>query len=193
MLTEQYCHGEKMRIATKRSRDYPWYVRVFFYLQKRRFGKVLQPSYVWGRIPRLFFAMAFFYSSISKKRSAISPELRSLVMVRVSQINDCAFCLDLNSAFYLANSKHVNGSDKLNDLQNWQDSSDYSDLEKLCLLYAESMTITGNKVTDELTKRLQQHLSDDDIVELTAVVAYQNLSSKFNNAIDVSSQEFCAR
>ena len=53
------------------------------------------------------------------------------------------------------------------------------------------MTITGRGVTDELMAGLRRHYSDDAIIELTALVAFQNLSSKFNSALDVPPQGFC--
>lgn len=50
------------------------------------------------------------------------------------------------------------------------------------------MTITGREVSDELFERLRRHYSDDAIVELTAIVAWENASSKFNRALRVPSQ-----
>ncbi len=47
------------------------------------------------------------------------------------------------------------------------------------------------QVTDELMTRLQHHFDDDAIVELTGLIAFQNLSSKFNSALDVPPQGFC--
>jgi alkylhydroperoxidase family enzyme len=46
-------------------------------------------------------------------------------------------------------------------------------------------------VTDELIARLREFFDDDGIVELTGLIAFQNLSSKFNSALDVPSQGFC--
>jgi alkylhydroperoxidase family enzyme len=51
------------------------------------------------------------------------------------------------------------------------------------------MTITGREVTDELFRSLRQFYSDDAIVELTAIIAWENSSSKFNRALRVPSQK----
>jgi alkylhydroperoxidase family enzyme len=51
------------------------------------------------------------------------------------------------------------------------------------------MTITGREVTDELFNRLRQFYSDDALVELTAIIAWENASSKFNRALRVPSQK----
>ena len=53
------------------------------------------------------------------------------------------------------------------------------------------MTITGQKVTDELFAEVRRHFSEDQIVELTAAVALENFRSKFNVALGVESQGFC--
>ena len=62
-------------------------------------------------------------------------------------------------------------------------------MERLALEYADAMTITGREVSDELFARLQSVFSDDAIVELTAIIAWENASSKFNRALRVPSQQ----
>ena len=53
------------------------------------------------------------------------------------------------------------------------------------------MTITGQKVTDELFAEARRHFSEDQVVELTAAVALENFRSKFNVALGIESQGFC--
>jgi alkylhydroperoxidase family enzyme len=53
------------------------------------------------------------------------------------------------------------------------------------------MTITGQKVTDELFAEARRHFSEPQLVELTASVALENFRSKFNVALGVASQGFC--
>jgi alkylhydroperoxidase family enzyme len=64
----------------------------------------------------------------------------------------------------------------------------YSDVERLALEYADAMTITDQDVSDELFARVREHFDDDAIVELTATIAWENSSSKFNRALRVPSQ-----
>jgi alkylhydroperoxidase family enzyme len=58
----------------------------------------------------------------------------------------------------------------------------------VALEYADAMTITGRDVSDELFARVRRHYPDDALVELTAVIAWENSSSKFNRAMRVPSQ-----
>jgi alkylhydroperoxidase family enzyme len=64
----------------------------------------------------------------------------------------------------------------------------YTDAERAALYYADAMTVTGLEVSDELFARLREFYTDDQIVELTEVVAWENASSKFNRALRIPSQ-----
>ena len=102
-----------MHVSTKTITEYPWFIRLFFWNQKRRYGKVLEPGMLWGRSPWVFSTLALLYGALDRKRSPISPVLRSLITVRVSQINHCEFCVDINSATLL---KRGIAEDKINAL-----------------------------------------------------------------------------
>lgn len=73
-------------------------------------------------------------------------------------------------------------------LPDYATSPHYTTAERLTLEYADSMTITGREVSDELFERLRQHYTDDELVELTEIIAWENASSKFNRALRVPSQ-----
>ncbi|HEV8641607.1 MAG TPA: hypothetical protein VGV13_10970 [Methylomirabilota bacterium] len=67
----------------------------------------------------------------------------------------------------------------------------FSDRERVALEYAEAMTVTGQKVTDELFERVGRQFAEPEIVELTAAVALENFRSKFNTALGIEAQGFC--
>jgi alkylhydroperoxidase family enzyme len=73
----------------------------------------------------------------------------------------------------------------------WRGSGVFDERERAALEYAEAMTYTDRGVTDEVMGALRKHFDEDAIVELTGLIAFQNLSSKFNSALDVPSQGFC--
>lgn len=177
-----------MHVATFDKANYPWYVRIVFWLQRRKYGVELEPAHLWGRMPRTFIALTMLYRTLDRKTSPIEPGLRSLILVRVSQINWCPFCVDLNSA--TAIERYVS-AEKLADLPNFEQSAHYSEREKAALHYAESMTDSGNRADNSLLEETRQHFPGDAIVELTALIAFQSMSSKFNAALQVPAQEFC--
>ena len=55
------------RIETLKEHGYPWYVRLFFWNQKRRYGAVLEPARLWGRSPMLFVTLALLYGAIDRR------------------------------------------------------------------------------------------------------------------------------
>jgi alkylhydroperoxidase family enzyme len=64
----------------------------------------------------------------------------------------------------------------------------YDEAERVALEYADAMTISGRDVGDELFARLRRFYDDDAMVELTAAIAWENASSKFNRALRIPSQ-----
>jgi AhpD family alkylhydroperoxidase len=177
-----------MRIPAKPLASYPWYLRPFFWNQRRKYGAVLDSALLWARAPRLFLGVATLYGMIDRKTSPIEPALRSLITVRVSQINHCPFCVDLNSATLL---KRGASAEKVQALDAWQQSPLFSERERAALEFAEAITYSDRRVDDALMARVKQHFDDDAVIELTGLVAFQNLSSKFNSALEVAPQGFC--
>ena len=175
-------------ITTPAQHHFPWYVRLFFWNQRRKYGAVLEPARLWGRSPRVFLGVATLYGALDRRASPIEPVLRSLVTVRVSQINWCRFCVDINSALVL---KRGGNLERLAALERFEESALFSEREKAALAFAEAVTYSERQVTPEHLTRLRHHFDDDAIIELTALVAFQNLSSKFNAALGVEPQGFC--
>ena len=83
--------------------------------------------------------------------------------------------------------------EKIDALHDYATSNLFVESERVALEVADAMTITGRDVTDELFGRLQRYYDDDAIVELTATIAWENASSKFNRALRVPSQELWKR
>ena len=81
--------------------------------------------------------------------------------------------------------------DKIRQVPTWRESALFSEMERAALEYAEAMTITGQRVNDELFARLRSHFDEAQIVELTAAVALENFRSKFNVPLGIESQGFC--
>ena len=76
-------------------------------------------------------------------------------------------------------------------LGDYKKNSLFSLRERLALELAERMTYTGKRVTDKFFNRLKKHFSDEELVELTAVIALENFRSKFNPVFAVEAHGFC--
>ncbi|TPW12553.1 MAG: alkylhydroperoxidase like protein, partial [Halothiobacillaceae bacterium] len=105
------------------------------------------------------------------------------------QINGCPFCVDINSATAL---KRGIGAEKLMALSTYKSSGLFTEKEQAALDYAEAVTYSDQRPTEAHFQSLRHHFDDDAIIELTGLIAFQNLSSKFNAALGVPPQGFCA-
>jgi alkylhydroperoxidase family enzyme len=77
---------------------------------------------------------------------------------------------------------------KILALADYATSPLYTERERIALEYADAMTITGREVSDELFARLRRWYDEEALVELSAVIAWENASSKFNRALRVPAQ-----
>ena len=78
--------------------------------------------------------------------------------------------------------------EKILALDEYATSPLYEEKERTALEYADRMTITDKDVDDDLFSRLRRFFEEDALVELTAAIAWENASSKFNRALRVPSQ-----
>lgn len=178
------------RIPSKPTSDYPWYLRLLFHFQKKKYGAILDPILLWGRTPRVFMGFLLMQNALNRKSSHLSPLLRALITVKVSQINQCAFCVDMNSFLVL---QRGGSKDKLNALSKFREDPTFTECEKVTLEYCETITLSSQSVSDNLFQNLKVHYNEDEIAELTALIAFQNLSSKFNSALEATAFGFCKK
>ncbi|APW42715.1 carboxymuconolactone decarboxylase family protein [Rhodoferax saidenbachensis] len=126
----------------------------------------------WTTIsPKSYQAMASVGASIAK--SSIGPVLMELVHTRVSQINGCAFCLDMHVRDLR---KAGEGWQRINSLATWREVGLYSQRERAALNWAESITrLSDNHSSrDADFEELKGQFSDQEIVELTWAIAQIN-------------------
>jgi alkylhydroperoxidase family enzyme len=81
--------------------------------------------------------------------------------------------------------------DKIRAIDQAATSPLFDETERVALAFAEAMTITGQRVSDELFARVRKHFNEAQVVELTAAVALENFRSKFNVALGIEAQGFC--
>jgi AhpD family alkylhydroperoxidase len=175
-------------IKPKPLNEYPFYLRWFFRRQARKYGNTLTPSWLWGRFPAHFGGLLFMIGLFQRKRFPIDAALRSLVSARVAQLNGCAFCVDLNAYNLL---RATGSTAKVEAVDRWREGQLYSQRERVVLDYAEAMTDTSRRVTPAQIKALQCHFDDDGVVALSAWIAFQNLSAKFNSALGAEENGLC--
>jgi AhpD family alkylhydroperoxidase len=126
----------------------------------------------WTQIaPKSYQALAGVNASIAK--STLGPALMELVQTRVSQINGCAFCLDMHARDLR---KHGETWQRINSLSTWREAGFYSERERAALNWAETMTRLADQHGDHdgAFDGLKDLFSEQEIVELTWTIALIN-------------------
>jgi alkylhydroperoxidase family enzyme len=83
--------------------------------------------------------------------------------------------------------------EKIVALPEYATSPFFTEAERAALEYADCITLSDRDVDDALFARLRRFYDDDALVELTAVIAWENASSKFNRALRIPSQRLWRR
>jgi len=111
-------------------------------------------------------------------KCTIEQELLHLIYFRVSQINGCAYCLDMHSKDLLAAGENPQ---RLFLLDAWREAPLYSARESAALEWAEAVTkITNGDVPDEVYAIANQEFSEEELIDLTLAVTTINVYNRFN-------------
>lgn len=113
-------------------------------------------------------------------KSSIERNLLLLIDLRVSQINGCAFCIDMHSK----DLRHEGESEqRLYLLNAWREASVYTDRERAAFEWAESVTkLNDGQVTEEAYEKARAEFTDEELIDLTLAVAAINTWNRFNIA-----------
>jgi alkylhydroperoxidase family enzyme len=95
--------------------------------------------------------------------------------------------MDIGAA--VGRQKKLVSDEELSEVANWEHSKILNDKEKTAIEYAEEMSKTPVRVSDALFERLKKHFSDEQIVELSASIAYENYRARFNHALEIGSED----
>ena len=103
-----------------------------------------------------------------RKASKLEPSLIELVKMRASQVNGCAYCIDMHSKDARAEGET---EQRLYALSAWRETPFFTDRERAALAWTEAVTlITEGHVSDAVYEEAKQRFSDEELVNLTLVV-----------------------
>jgi len=126
----------------------------------------------------------------SVTKSSLDQSLLELLYFRVSQINGCAFCLDIHSKSLRAKGET---EQRLYVIDAWRETPFFSDKERSALAWAEALTkIQGSLVPDQLFTEARKHFSETELVDLTMAVVAINGYNRLNIAFGVNAGAYQA-
>jgi alkylhydroperoxidase family enzyme len=148
-------------------------------------GSGIEPVEIWALRPKMMSGMGKFQQAV-RKGSSVDERLKYLVELKGAQMIGCEFCVDLGSQI-CRNSGF--SDEELLALPRYHQSELFTEREKLALDYAVGVMRTPVHVSDELFARMKEHFSDEQLVEITALLTVVNLD-RLNAAFGIGSAGF---
>ena len=150
-----------------------------------RTGSGIEPIEIWAYQPKMMMGMGKFNQAVRKGKS-VDERLRNMVELKGAQMIGCEFCVDLGSQI-CRNSGF--SDEELLALPHYQETDLFTEREKLALDYTVGVMQTPVAVSDELFIRMKEHFTDEQLVEITALLTLVNLD-RFNAAFGIGSAGF---
>lgn len=162
------------------------FYRAMEWYSRRTYGKVLDPAKALGHNPKVLRSDLRFELAVAKW-DRLDADLKALAVMASAASIGCSWCMDFG---YWENRRRGMDVRKVRDVPVWRESDAYTTLERDVMEYAEGMSATPPVVADEPAGRLLAALGEAAYVELTAMVAVENLRSRMNSALGLTSQGF---
>jgi len=162
------------------------YGRFLTMYARRTYGELPDGVYVYFHHKPVLKAVLGFEGKVARWRE-LDPTLKAYAQLASAAVIGCSWCLDFG--YFMA---HHDGLDlaTVREVPRWRESDAFSPLEREVLAYAEAMSSTPLTVTDEMTAHLLDQLGAPAVVELTQMVALENMRSRFNSAAGLRSQGY---
>jgi AhpD family alkylhydroperoxidase len=148
-------------------------------------GSGIEPLEIWAHQPKMMSGMGKFQQAVRAGKT-VDERLKNLVELKGAQMIGCEFCVDLGSQICRNSGL---SDEELLALPRYRQSELFTEREKLALDYTVGVMRTPVEVSDELFARVKEHFSDEQLVEITALLTVVSLD-RFNAAFGIGSAGF---
>lgn len=184
-----------MRVAgTSERRTSPW-IRLLLWIGRRETKKLtgretttamIEPAQAFAHTPGLLVGYGLFEGAVARAHR-VPEQLKVLAELKAAALTHCEWCIDISSPIaYRAGVSEA----QLLALPRYRESEEFSELEKLVLDLAVGISSTPVSVSDGLFAALREHFDDAQLVELTNVIAVENMRGRFNLALGIGATGF---
>jgi 4-carboxymuconolactone decarboxylase len=168
--------GMVLRLARRKTRQ----------LTGRETELMIGPLEAYAHVPRLLLGYGMLEQATATL-DRVPERLKLLAELKAATMTTCEYCIDIGSQI----ARRAGLSDaELLALPRYRESEEFDDLEKLVMDYAVGMSRTPVAVGDELFAQLRETFEDAQLVELTNVIALENMRGRFNLALGFGSAGF---
>jgi AhpD family alkylhydroperoxidase len=155
-------------------------------LTGREPARMIEPLEAYAHAPRLLIGYGLLEGATAKL-DRVDERLKVLAELKAATLTNCEYCIDIGST--IAQRAGISEAQLL-ALPHYRDSELFDELEKLVLDYAVGVSTTPVSVSEELFSQLRSHFDDAQMVELTNVIALENMRGRFNLALGIGAAGF---
>jgi AhpD family alkylhydroperoxidase len=122
--------------------------------------------------------MKAMYALEQASRKGLDPTVAELIKIRASQLNHCAFCLDM----HVKDARKAGETDeRIHLLSAWEEAEDhYTEKERAALALTEAMTLLPDGIPDEVYARAAEHFEEPELAHLISVILTINAWNRIN-------------
>jgi AhpD family alkylhydroperoxidase len=164
-----------------------WLIKLSYWYAKRRYGEVPEPFAVAAQHRKLFFAGALHEAAVEKAATVLPANVRDLAVYRVAWTVGCSWCVDFGTMLHRLAGLDV---EQLKHINDYATSPSYTADERAAIAYADAMTAASPEVTDEQVSDLERRFGRAGVVELTYLIAHENMRSRMYSALGITEQGF---
>jgi len=168
------------RIKLVEKDEAPPMVKELYEKNVDRNGRIMNLWKAMGNLPYIGLNYQRMGNSILKGEG-LDPALRELAIVRVGNLARCPYEVTAHTAIAMRSGV---SKEKLDGIGKWKEHKGYTDAEKAVLQYADEVAVNV-QVKDETFNALKKHLTDQNIVELTAAIGYYGMTCRILEALKV--------
>jgi AhpD family alkylhydroperoxidase len=162
-------------------------LRVVYFYAKRRLGAVPEPFTVLARHRKLFMASARHEMAAEKASKVLPNNVREIAVYRVAQQLGCSWCVDFGTMLQKHEGLDI---ERLQQIDAYETSPAYDRQERIAIAYADAMSATPTRATDEQVAELVAEFGQEGVLELTYQIALENMRARMYSALDLRDQGF---
>ncbi|MEC3981963.1 carboxymuconolactone decarboxylase family protein [Amycolatopsis sp. H20-H5] len=162
-------------------------LKLLYRFAVRRYGAVPEPFAIMAHHPGLLRTGGVHELLVEKAAKTLPANVRELAQFRVATRLGCSWCVDFATMLQLHSGLDI---ERLKSIDDYATSPAFSAGERLALAYADAMTTSPVTVTGEQTTALEREFGRKGLLELTYLVALENMRGRINTALEVTAQGF---
>lgn len=163
--------------------------RLAYRIARHRFGSVPDPFAVARHHRKVFWAAAVSELAWERAATLLPESVREIAVYRTATVVGCSWCVDFGTMLARHSGLDV---ERLAHIDDHATSPHFTRPERLAIAYADAMTAQPMTVTDDQVAELERAFGRAGLVELTQMIAVENMRARANHALGITDQGFDA-